>query len=487
MKRELWFVASAALAGCITDETMAPELDEVEPFEPVPYSFTAVNEQFDAFGRAVAIGDFNGDGFPDLIVGTPGERGTPGSIPYGGVYVYSGSTSTGTLVRDRKLFGSDFGGFTLATVGQFGSALAVGDFDGDGRQDLAVGAPRTTVNGAETAGAVFLYRGTDRGLVPFRVVTQDEAQLDTSEEDDLFGSAVAAGRIASAGQDTLVIGAPGENGMGAVYAIHGPGQGYRGTRLYGTRGGERFGQALAVGDFDGDLRADVVVGAPGHVFSSGRIMVFSGRRPPENPLSWSAMLVHERTLSNPTASQNDGFGTAVAIGNFDTVAGRDIAVGAPGHDGGHDDRGQVRVLSVSSTWTLSTIRTIEGSLDDARLGVAVVNGGRLFDDARDALVIGAPGLGGRVVAFDDATLKFSVTQSSLHSTGVPESADNFGEALAVSKEGRIAIGTPGEGVEDYSTVPPSEVQGAGAVSWGKVVGGSIEDAFLIHQEIDGVF
>jgi hypothetical protein len=82
------------------------------------------------------------------------------------VYVYSGSTTTGTLARDRKLFGSDFGGFSFATVGQFGSALAVGDFDGDGNQDLAVGAPRTTVNGAERAGAVFLYRGTDYSTVP---------------------------------------------------------------------------------------------------------------------------------------------------------------------------------------------------------------------------------------------------------------------------------------------------------------------------------
>src|SRR5262249_12821426 len=106
------------------------------------------NNAADQLGAAIAVGDFDGDGYMDLAVGAPGNN------PDGAVFLWKGVAGAptgrpGRLVAWTVLKPSDAG----VSVGQFGFALAAGDFDGDGRTDLAVGAPGT---GSED-GAVFVY------------------------------------------------------------------------------------------------------------------------------------------------------------------------------------------------------------------------------------------------------------------------------------------------------------------------------------------
>jgi hypothetical protein len=124
-------VSGRGLAGGVAGQT----LSQIFGGSPDPA------EQNDQFGRALAAGDFDGDGFDDLAVGVPDESIDQGAGE-GAVQVYYGSAG-GLELGGVQLFSEDSDGVPGETSAQdrFGWALAVADFDGDGRDDLAVGVP----------------------------------------------------------------------------------------------------------------------------------------------------------------------------------------------------------------------------------------------------------------------------------------------------------------------------------------------------------
>jgi FG-GAP repeat len=298
-------------------------------------------EAGDAFGAALASGDFDADGFADLAVGIPGEDQGQ-SVDLGAVLLLFGTAGGLTAAGSR-------GVFTEAEPGdRFGAALAAGLFDGDGFVDLAAGLPGTDVRGAADAGSVVMVASagdSDRRFL------QGPGVGGMAERGDRFGAALAAADLNGDGRSDLAAGAPGEDVGAAADAgsvIYLPGstgglpigggrllaQGLGGLGGLAERG-DRFGAALEAGPANTDGPADLVVGAPGEAVGaaagSGAVSVLYGS--PGGPSSTGDQLfVQGAGGIEDDPLPGDAFGSALALGHLDEDAFPDLVVGAPGDD-----------------------------------------------------------------------------------------------------------------------------------------------------------
>jgi hypothetical protein len=307
-----------------------------------------VAEGGDEFGAALAAGDFNGDGRADLGIGAPGENDFRGVVQ-----VLYGSPS-GLTASGNQLWGqgsSGLGGLA-EPIDQFGFALAAGDFNGDGRADLAASA----LGENNASGVVQVLYGSPSGLTAAgnQLWSQDSPGITgLAEPDDQFGFAVAAGDLNGDGRADLAIGARGENDFrGVAQVLYGSASGLTaaGSQLWsqdspGIAGvaeplGDEFGYRLAAGDYNGDTRADLAVSAAGENESAGVVHVLYGS-PSGLTAAGSQLWSQDSTGIDGTAEVGDDFGFAVAAGDFNGDSGADLAIGAPGEN---DLAGVVHVL-----------------------------------------------------------------------------------------------------------------------------------------------
>jgi len=257
-------------------------------------------ESYDLFGSVLATGDFNADSFEDLIVGVPGEdnSGTP-ETGKGAVQIVFGSPSGLTAAGNQYRTDTGIGG--LSEAGDlFGNALAVGDFDGDGFADAAIGIPFEDLGGNAIVdtGQVAVIYGAAAGFDFTRTeywFQDNVVGATTSEANDRFGFALAAGDFDRDGYTDLAAGSPSEfvlvpdDGVVTVWMGTPTGlsaarnrsfaRGYEGSPGPINQAARDFGRTLACGDFDGNGYTDLVAAAPfanGLAADSGDVAVFYG-------------------------------------------------------------------------------------------------------------------------------------------------------------------------------------------------------------------
>jgi FG-GAP repeat len=223
------------------------------------------------------------------------------------------------------------------------------DFNGDGFDDLAVGAAFEDLGGVLDAGAVNVLYGSAVGLAPqgAQVWTQDSPGVPgTAEQGEHFGAALAAGDFDADGFGDLAIWIQGDRnggvGAGAVTVLYGSARGLTatGAQLWtpdspgvpgNTQSEDSFGTALAAGDLNNDRVDDLAVGAPngdvGAAFDAGDVIVLYGAAATGLTATGAQLWSQDSPGVPGLAELGDGFGHALATGdvNGDTVP--DLAVG----------------------------------------------------------------------------------------------------------------------------------------------------------------
>jgi hypothetical protein len=321
------------------------------------------------------------------------------------------SAATGCVLPDRyahhSVIPDDATGGAVVSGAKFGAAVVTADFNRDGKADVAVGAPNDTVGGV-ASGSVSIFMGAASGLGTGKRLTEPD-QGATSET------------------------------------------------------GDRWGAALAAGDFNKDGFADLAIGVPGEVLNgakSGDIAVFPG-----SASGLSKGKGFDQGMGGGANETGDAFGSALTAADFNADGFADLAIGTPGEvPGGQTAKGgAVYVYKGSATgvvggWSAFQEDSKGTNEADDEYGAALA-AGNVTGTGNADLVVGAPGEAvgagpadaGAVYVVPGASSGKSAgfARAQTDAGGTNELGDRFGSALTVAnfdKDGfaDIAVGVPGE-------------------------------------------
>ncbi len=422
-------------------------------------------------GSALTAGDFDGDGFVDLVIGIPDADG---GSQIGRVQIFYGAQQGFSSI---SRFAPSFIDVDNQLGQRFAASLATGDFNGDGIDDLVIGMPGRLVNGEDNAGAVVVLYGDDGAFDFDSAEMFSQANLAGAvEAGDSFGYSLATGDLNGDDVDDLAIGVPLEDvasdGFGIrtdagavniVYGELGVGLTTSGNQILhqevpgvtlNVNDDDRFGEALAIADFSGDLQADLAVGVPGEfrgaADEAGAVEIFLGGPDGIDVFLTERILSQLDVTIQGSPDVDDKFGDTLATGDFDGNGRADLAVGVPGESEflGVVEAGAVQVFyGFGSGLSTAGDEAFDKSSSAGpfqvnsfdRYGEALA-AGDFNADGRDDLAIGVP--------FDNAdglvnsgsvTVLYGTTGGLTASLGRPidlsffveaEAGDEFGFALA---------------------------------------------------------
>jgi hypothetical protein len=452
------------------------------------------NESGDGLGTAIALGDFDNDGFSDLVMGAPQERLGSG-VRGGAIYYFKGTSAEpapwAVLTERTPPAGGE--AFANSEEGdELGASLVAADFDNDGFTDLAAGTPNKAPGNGPRSGGVMLYRGTPGGLVGWTFLSLGDLGL-AGVAGDRFGASLAAIWLTK-GSPQLVVGAPGRGTHGAVYVVYvgwlqaGVARPFAELLPDASPGAARFGTTLEVADLNGDGKRDLAVGAPDWgANGAGSVYLFMG--------NGTRALTRLQNITDPAGVRGDDFGFAIAAASV--VPGNDwieLVVGAPGKKQGAVATGAVMVFARRNGGMLPSFAKVDdiypgSTTDPQRFGHTLATG-MLVGNATLEVVVGAPGFdggAGRVVILTPRDGKLANVRDVRPGAIMPQ--PRFGSAIAA---GTMKVwpgplhGEPAQDPTFFVGAPAAALGPAGATA-GLVYAynSAPTDSFLrarIHQE-----
>ena len=290
------------------------------------------------FGKALAVGDFNGDGMEDLAVSSPFNGGDFG-LWSGSVHIFLGTTSGLSDVESQTFEAGDTLGFNTLSGVQMGMGLAAGDFNGDQFDDLAIGGPMNVDGGGVNTGAVVILNGSASGLfITGLPAIQSENTAGES------GASISSGDINGDQFDDLVVSAPNRGANGEVDIYYGSADGITtaGTQLLTQNdvigSAASFGASSEVSDFNNDGFDDVAIGIPdgsasGDPGMEGMIDIYYGSATGLDPAD-NVRFTQLGDAIAGTGEANDAFGFSLRAGDFNMDGFADIVVGSPNENSG---------------------------------------------------------------------------------------------------------------------------------------------------------
>ena len=378
----------------------------------------------DSAGKSVSsAGDLNGDGIDDLLIGArnadkPASATAAAPAP-GAAYVVYGKAGGSSDINLGALSAAD--GFKIiaaSATSRLGYSVAsAGDINGDGIDDIIVGATLAPVAATASGGAYVIY-GKTEGLG-----TIDLAKLSASDGFSVGGrpydnggaSVSGIGDVNGDGIDDLVVGAPGSdlNGTnsGAAFVVYGQSGGLatlnlasltaaQGFRIIGPAAGITLGFAVSeAGDVNGDGVRDLIVGASSAEGGKGATYVVYGKTGAHEDVAL-ASLGTQAGFKIVGAAKGDGAGYSVSgAGDVNGDGIDDLLVGTTGTDGNGADSGTTYVVFGTNgqrdTLDLATLTpdqgvALEGAGPLSMAGFSVSAAGDLNGDGIDDLIVGSP-------------------------------------------------------------------------------------------------